>query len=53
MKTITVYVETGLVNSRVESTIEVDDAASEQEIEEDAREVMFGLIEWGWTAEPK
>jgi len=47
-RTITVYVELGLVGCRRESTIEVDDDAMDDEIEEMARDEMFNMIEWGW-----
>lgn len=48
MKTIQVYVDTGMQGSRVTDTLEVEDDATEEQIEEDAKEVMFNLINWGW-----
>ena len=48
MKTLEVYVSVGLVGCRRSETIEVEDDATEEEIEEVARETMFSMIEWGW-----
>lgn len=48
MKTIIVTVSNGLVGCKKESKIEVDDDATDDEIEEHAREEMFNMIEWGW-----
>ncbi len=48
MKTIQVYVGTGMEGSRITDTFEVEDDATEEQIEEDAKEVMFNMISWGW-----
>ena len=47
MKTIRVYVETNLVGSRVTGEIEVEDDATDDEVELSLREWMFENIEWG------
>ena len=49
MKTIEVTVSIGLVGCKRSSTIEVEDDMTDDEIEEEAREAMFNLIEWGWS----
>lgn len=53
---INVYVSTGKVGSKCSAEFEIDDEeladlSDEQKpeyIEEQAREVMFGMIEWGF-----
>jgi hypothetical protein len=53
---VTVYVSTGFVGSRREEEIEIDDediaGMTEQErddyIDDQAREVLWELINWGW-----
>jgi len=45
---IKVHVTTGLVGADRECEIEVDDDATDDQIEEQAREAMFELIEWAW-----
>lgn len=49
MKVITVYVRTNKINSQCEMQIEVEDDATEDEIEEQAQEVMYSMMEWGWS----
>jgi hypothetical protein len=49
VKTIEVTVSIGLVGCKRSSTIEVEDDMTDDEIEEEAREAMFNLIEWGWS----
>lgn len=46
---IKVHVTTGLVGSDRECEIEVEDDATDDQIEEQAREAMFDLIEWTWS----
>lgn len=48
MKTIEIHVSIGLVGCRRTTTIEVEDDATDDEIEEVARESMFELVEWSW-----
>lgn len=38
----------GLVGCKRSTTIEVDDDASDEEIEDQAREALFEMIEWNW-----
>lgn len=46
---IRVSAATTKIGSRVETTFEIDDDASEEEIEEAAREALFNrLISWDW-----
>ncbi len=45
---ITVYVSIGLVGCRREATIEVDDDATEEDIEEEAQEAMLQMVQWHW-----
>jgi hypothetical protein len=55
MKTL-VHAQTNKIGSRCEETVEIDDEdleglegyERELAIDDIAREVMFGLIEWGW-----
>lgn len=51
MKTITVYVDTGLVGSRQTNSFVVPDDTSDEAIEAEAREIMFEMIEWGFSVE--
>lgn len=48
---IRVYVQLGLVGCKRETTIEVEDDSSPEDIEEQARDAMLELIEWGWARE--
>lgn len=45
-----VYVSTGLVGSEQSETFEVteEEALDEDAIEEQAKEIMFNMIEWGF-----
>lgn len=46
---IHVYAKTDRVGSKVETSIEVEDDCSDDEIEEFARQALFDqLIEWNW-----
>ena len=47
-KIIEVTVSLGLVGCVRTGTIEVEDDASEDEIEETARDALFELITWSW-----
>lgn len=48
MKKFRVTVSTNLVGSKVWHDFEVEDDATPEEIEREAREVMFELIEWNY-----
>lgn len=48
MRTITVSVSMGLVGCKRSEDIEVEDDATEDDIDAQAREVMFSLIDWTW-----
>lgn len=48
MKKIRAYLETGFAGCAIEEEFEVDDNASDTEIEEQAREVIFDCVDWGW-----
>lgn len=45
---IKIHVSIGLVGCRREATIDVEDDATEDEIDEIAQEAMFEMISWGW-----
>lgn len=45
---IEVFVETNRVGSRVTDVIEVDDDATESDIDAIAQQQMFEMISWGW-----
>lgn len=47
MKKIKVFVETNLVGSTIFGEIEVEDNATDDEVELSLREWMFENIEWG------
>lgn len=49
MRTINWVVENGLVGCRQTGTIEVEDDASDEEINEMVREEVFNVIEWSWS----
>jgi hypothetical protein len=53
MRTIIVSVETGNVGSRCATEMEVEDDATDDEIDEQAREVMFSMISWSWENAPE
>lgn len=48
MKRITVHVTTGIQGADRECEIEVEDDATDEQIEEDAKDAMFSMIEWSW-----
>jgi hypothetical protein len=53
MKTIRVWVKTNKIGSRCEDEFEIDEDASEEEIEEHAKEIMFNMIDWSFHASEK
>ncbi|MFA5952267.1 MAG: hypothetical protein WC807_18520 [Hyphomicrobium sp.] len=48
MKRYTGYVSVGLVGCKRTFEFEIEDDASEQEVEDAARDAMFQTIEWGF-----
>jgi len=49
MRTIEWHLETGFVGGDREGEVEVEDNATEQEIDAIIREEVFNFISWGWT----
>lgn len=49
MKKIKVWLNTGFAGCVHENEFEVDDDATEEEIEEMAKEIAFNDIDWGWS----
>lgn len=47
MRRIKAYLETGFAGCEIEEEFEVEDNATEKEIEEQAREAIFDRINWG------
>ncbi len=50
MKRIEVRVGTNKVRSEMTRTFDVDDDASDECIDEEAKKVMLTMIEWDWKA---
>lgn len=48
MRKIKAYLETGFAGCRIEEEFEVEDDATQEQIEEEAREAVFNSIDWGW-----
>lgn len=48
MRKIRAYLHTDLAGCTIEDEFEVDDNASNDEIEEIAKDAMFYHIDWGW-----
>lgn len=48
MKTIEVVVSNGKVGGTVRTEFEIEDEATEEEIETAAHEAMHDLVEWSW-----
>lgn len=53
MRLIKVHLNIGLVGADRNDTLEVADDATEEEIEELAREWANDYIDWSWWEEPK
>lgn len=49
MKKIRVWVATRKIGSKCETTFEIEDDATEDEITEVAQEAMWDMIEWDWV----
>ena len=43
-----VWISTNKVGSKCQDEIEIEDGASEQEIEQEAREAAFQYLDWGY-----
>lgn len=48
MKTVTGYIATNKVGSQCEFEIEVEDDATDEEIEDMAKDAAFNCIEWSY-----
>lgn len=48
MRKIKVYLETGFAGCRIEEEFEVEDDATDAQLEEQAREAIFDRVDWGW-----
>ena len=48
MRKIKAYLETGFAGCRIEEEFEVENDATQEQIEEEAREAVFNSIDWGW-----
>ena len=48
MRKIKAYLDTGFAGCRIEDEFEVENDATQEQIEEEAREAVFNSIDWGW-----
>lgn len=48
MKIIKWYLNIGWANAMQEGEFEFDDNATDEEIEETIKDIVFGYIDWGW-----
>jgi hypothetical protein len=48
VRTISVYLSIGYSGAEREDTLEIDDDASEDQIEEMVRDWAYDYINWGW-----
>lgn len=48
MRKVKAYLDTGFAGCRIEEEFEVEDDATQEQIEEEAREAVFNSIDWGW-----
>lgn len=51
MRKIKWYLDTGYAGADYEGEFEVEDDATDKEIDEEAREYALEKIEWGWQEE--
>lgn len=49
MKTITWHCETGKQDGDFGDEFEVDDTATDEEIDAMVREEVFNIVSWGWS----
>ena len=52
MRKIAIHMETGMVGGDREAVIEVEDGATEEDIDAAVREVVFEWVQWGWSDAP-
>lgn len=48
MKKFKAYLDIGFAGGRIEEEFEVEDNATKEEIEEQAREAVFDYVDWGY-----
>ena len=48
MKTIVVSIQTNIVGSRCEDEFEIEDNATDEEIEDAAKDIVWNMAEWNW-----
>lgn len=48
MRKIKAYLDTGFAGCRIEEEFEIENDATQEQIEEEAREAVFNSIDWGW-----
>lgn len=48
MKTVKVWIATRKVGSQCETSFEIEDDATDKEIEEIAQECVWEMAEWNW-----
>lgn len=53
MRLIKWHLSTGTQGCDREGEIEVEDNATDDEIDADVREEVFGFVEWCWSEEPQ
>jgi hypothetical protein len=53
MRIIDYSVEASCENFHVTGTLEVDDDATDEQIEEAVSEEVFGIVQWGWSERGK
>lgn len=51
MRTIKWHLDIGLANGDREDEVEVEDNATDEQIDAIVREEVFNFIEWSWTEE--
>lgn len=49
MKTIEWHLETGMQGGDYDGEIEVEDTATDAEIDAMVREEVFNIVSWGWS----
>lgn len=48
MRKIKAYLDAGFAGCRIEEEFEVEDDATDAQVEEQAREAIFDRVDWGW-----
>lgn len=49
MKTVEWHIETGMQGADWDGEVEVDDTATEEEIDAIVREEVFNIVSWSWN----